>query len=146
MASPRSSSSSPVVWYRNPWFILAAIAVVAFIGLNAPPDHSAASVAPISSAPLDLSASVASVAPVAPVPAPVPQVIAPPITNNNVIVLGQQDAQQLLEALPVPPVEDPSPSDVPIRASAVAPDCLPEMVAHHRRVAQFYERMANNSK
>lgn len=151
MSSPRSQSSP--VWYKNPWFILAAIAVVGLIGtLNGPPD-STASPAPIMSP-----------APSLDLPAPVPAIDVPavdptptPITNNNVIVLGNQDAQQLLESLPQPVVRPrrekpaplaPQPSPevtkpaIPARQSSVDPDCLPQMVAHHERVADFYRRMS----
>ena len=40
-------SQPAAVWYKNPWFILACIAVIGFIGTQAGPDDSAASPAPV---------------------------------------------------------------------------------------------------
>lgn len=151
MSNARSSSQSKdVPFYKNAWFWLAAIAVVGLIGtLNGPPD-SQADLAPIMSPAPSLEL---------PAPAPTPEVPAfdptpTPITNNNVILLGsERDPSPVLRSLPQPsarrykspPSPAPAPevpkATIPARQSSVDPDCLPSMVAHHQKVAEFYQRM-----
>lgn len=144
-----SSQATSTPFYKQGFFWLAVIAMLALIGRNMPPSDSAASPSPspVYSAPL-----------VAPSPAPAPATLSapaetPPITNNNIVVLGADTADMppVLNALPSPPAK-PAPAittpppvapEVPQQTGSKTsrPDCLEELAAHHRRVADWADMM-----